>query len=606
MSGAPLPRNVRAHLARFALFDGLPPDVLEAVIGALKYRTLQPGDVLLQAGDPPDGLFLVLDGRLEALRALGEPADAPAGPIGRGEVIGEMGLLTGEVRSRTVVAVRPSSVVWFPAERFWGLLGQRPEKLLHLTQAVVRRAQGRRDRTRLRSVAVVSLERREPHLDFARALAEALRAIAPARLVTADQVEARFGGDGERDASMPLQDRQPVLDWLAELEAEHDFLVYHAEAWPTVWTRRCLAQADLVLWVARAEADRGLTVTEKELLGPSVATPSELVLLQRGPASDTAAWLAPRQVRRHHHVAGPKDLGRLARLLAGQSLDLVLGGGGARSFAHLGVLRAFEEAGLEVDHVGGTSGGAAMAALCAQGLPATEMQARVRRHMTKRSSTVELTLPWLALCTGRKGTRVLRALCGGDHRIEDLPRGFFAVSMDLFAAEVFVHRDGPLFEALRASTAVPGVWPPVMSPERCLVDGGILDNLPIDVMQRESSGLIVAVDVARERTIRYPRLHPPVVSGWRLLLQRLNPFRRWDGHPNIGDVLMRTVEVGAIVNERAMLSRTPPFAHLTPPVGQFGMFDVEAFDALVDAGYRYTVERLPALLDALARTRTGT
>ncbi|MCA9559417.1 MAG: cyclic nucleotide-binding domain-containing protein, partial [Myxococcales bacterium] len=343
-----LPRNVAAFLQRFELFEALPPALLERVVSALEYRRLRAGETLVRQNEPSDGVYLVLDGRLDAVLETGAGPERLPGTIGRGEVIGEMALLTGESRSCSVVASRAAGVVHLPTDRFWALLGDRPETLLHLARSVAGRARGDRAPPRLRTVAVVSLQPEALHLDFARELTEALGAFGSAALVTGADLGLRF--DSTATASMELPDTQSALDWLARVEADNARVVYLAHPWPDVWTRRCLAQADLVLLVAAADAKPDRALVEHTLLDPAAPSflgPTELVLLQRGPARGTAAWLAPRAVRRHHHVAGPAGVRRLARLLTGNGLCLVLGGGGARSFAHLGILAAFQEAGVE-------------------------------------------------------------------------------------------------------------------------------------------------------------------------------------------------------------------------------------------------------------------
>ena len=161
----------------------------------------------------------------------------------------------------------------------------------------------------------------------------------------------------------------------------------------------------------------------------------------------TARWLEQRDFDRHYHVRAdePGDLARLARVLTGNAVGLVLGGGGARGFAHIGVLRALRELGVPVDLVGGTSIGAIIGAQIATGLGASEIQEAGREQST---SLFDPTLPIVSLSSGRRlGARLLDTF--GGLEIEDLPIPFFCVSTNLTEASEVIHRRGALTSAIR-------------------------------------------------------------------------------------------------------------------------------------------------------------
>jgi predicted acylesterase/phospholipase RssA len=371
-------------------------------------------------------------------------------------------------------------------------------------------------------------------------------------------------------------------------------VIYQPDAEDTAWSRLCLSQSDVVLLVASAGDDPSIGAVEARALGMG-SLRCELALVHQAPLAQPSAmatWLAGRAVADYHHLrAGrPGDVARLARMLTGTGCGLVLGGGGARGLAHLGVIRALEEAGVPIDVVGGTSMGAIMAALCARGMDDAERVRRVSAIARTGRRLLTPTLPLVALSAGRYLDRIL-----AEHLtavpIEDLPLRFYCVSANLTRAEEVVHERGPLWSAVRASLSLPGIFPPVYAAGDLLIDGAAIDNVPVDVMRgRIGNGRIVAVDVS-------PEVEPPItapfgpgLSGWRVLGRRLNPFVSQQPTPGIADVLSRSTGLSQVHHRRALDDRVDLL--LRPPVAGFGVLDFKGGIALFDIGYRYAVEAL--------------
>ncbi|MGH0028242.1 MAG: patatin-like phospholipase family protein, partial [Myxococcota bacterium] len=381
-------------------------------------------------------------------------------------------------------------------------------------------------------------------------------------------------------------------------DAASRYVLYLADADWSPWTERALRQADHVLVMADAKDGPEPGPNEQrlaELWRGSRAPQRSLVLLHgRGNSPrSTAAWLARRDVDSHFHVrAGePGDVARLARLLTGTGVGLVLGGGGARGFAHLGALRALEEAEVPIDFVGGTSIGSIIGAFPAKGLSATESQEVCRRYI---SSLFDPTLPLVSLLAGRRiGERLEQALGGGE--IEDLLVPFFCVATNLSQAEAVVHRRGSLFRAVRSSISLPGILPPVAMGRDLYVDGGLLNNLPIDVMAGLcGGGPVVAIDVSPEEDLRGDLGLASALSGWRVLWQRINPFAQRLDVPYISSVLMRTVVVGSLVRERERRASDLASLYLKMPVDEWGLLEFEKLDPIAARGYEASADRIRA------------
>lgn len=587
-------RSLERFLSRTAIFGGLPEETIAALAQKMRPRELANGEALIQQGQPGDSLFLVIDGRLEArLSVAATPPQVKAlGRIGRGEVVGEMAVLSGAPRLCSIVAIRESRVLELARADFQEILARHPDSLVQITYQIIRRA--RAPVAAQDPVATVGVIPASPRVEidrFSEALVAAL---------------SEWGSVGllrPRDVLGPTGN-ETLNDNLSLLEQEHDRVVYQGLHWGAAWSRRVVRQADLILVVADADDDAALSDFERDALfceRPLSAARVDLVLLHRDRSAaprGSARWLQHRRPRLHHHVAlgAAGDFARLSRLITGNSVHLILSGGGARGFGHIGVMRALDEAGIPIDFVGGTSMGAGMAAFRAMEWPAARVVETMHRHL---ASGRDLTLPVLSLFAGKKGTRALQAMFG-EQQIEDLWLNYFAVSADLQHAEEFVHRRGPLWLAQRASTSMPGIYPPVILEGRCLIDGGALNNLPVDVMAGITPGRIIAVDVSQEHAVEFAAHHPMMISGWELLWRRLNPFRRAPRDPHIADVLARAGEIAAVRIRRASHASTQVALTITPPVTGYRTLDLSAIDTIVDVAYRHACEHVEGWKAALS------
>lgn len=175
-------------------------------------------------------------------------------------------------------------------------------------------------------------------------------------------------------------------------------------------------------------------------------------------------------------------------------MGVVLAGGGAFGTAHVGALRAMSEAGIPVDYIGGTSFGAAMAAAIAQALPAEEIMRRCNEIFVTSRAMNRLNVPLYSVLDHRIFDAQL-AKHFGDGLIEDLAMPFFAVSSNLSRNDIHVHRSGPLWKAVRSSGSIPALLPPILTGEgEVLIDGGLLENVPLETMRQVKSGPNIVFD----------------------------------------------------------------------------------------------------------------
>ena len=599
MSGTDRARELGAFLAGIPFFASFDEGTLVWLAEHLEPARAQAGDAIIAEGDPGDGLYVLLSGRLRVSVGTAGGGERVLHDLGRGAVIGEIALLSDRMRSATVRAARDSDLLLLRTAAFKALIEQNPGFLAHMARLLIERLLAV-DRPQPdagnRAIAVVPAGGDPSHArNIAAALKEQLTKHGTTALLDSDAVDRELGARAtERGPSHPR--RNELTGWLDRIERGHDHVVYRTDAEDTEWSRLCLSQSDVAL-LAGGGTDPGLGPVEARALATRWLR-CELVLVHRSRPGGTARWLSQRPVADYHHVRdgeprdAARDVARLARMVTGTACGVVLGGGGSRGFAHLGVLHALETAGVPVDVIGGTSIGAVMGALYAQGLPHAERVDRAVRAFTRSGSLVSPTLPLVALSSG---TRVDRLLADnfGRHSIENLPVHFFCVSANLTRAEEVVHERGPLWQAVRASLSLPGIFPPVYLDGDLLVDGAALDNVPAEAMRaRVGGGTVVAVDIS-------PAVEPmavapfgPGLSGWQVLAGRLNPLRPPRPVPSVIDIVSRATALSGTRHRRSTLGAGQVDLLLHPPVPAIGVLNFKVGAALIETGFRHAAEAL--------------
>ncbi len=567
--------NPWAMLAALPLFSGLPKSIVDAAVTEIDWLSLPGGTVLFEAGAPADAVYFVVSGCLGVYGSGGELIRR----IAAGETVGEMGLIVSRPRTMTVRALRDSELAMLSAGTFERVLLGHPEAILRLARITVERLEDE-DASRERQMAprTIAIIPQDAGTDLATHAERLVNAL------------SRFG-------RVDLVGRQRAgshsPQWFHERESRNDFVVYAADADDSPWTRLCLRQADVVLLAARADREQAGWTSQQWQAG--TMRRAELLLLHEGAFANGAAarWHSLLPGMPHHHMRGPADYDRLVRLLTGRAVGLVLSGGGARGFAHLGVVRALREHGVPIDLVGGTSMGGILAAGVAADWNDDELVERFRRSFVDTNPLSDYTFPLVSLVSGRKVGLLLRRELG-DIDIEDLPLPFFCVSSNLTTGRIAVHQQGLLWRWLRASVAIPGVLPPVLHGGEVYVDGGAMNNLPVDVMRAKGRGPVIGVDVGTDRAFTTDVDATEGPSFWNLFGGR----RR---HPNILQILFRCGMVNS--NTAKLEHRAQSDLLLTPALESLDLLDWKAFERAIAIGYRDTCERLAS--GALARLQQG-
>ncbi len=597
---------IRQRLRRDQLATMLPnlcgpidTTMLKTIEAETEWICLPQGEMLCHQGDPADSFFLLISGRLHAVVHDRRGNERVVGEVRRGEIVGEMAMFTGERRAASLYAVRNSELVKFSKRAFEQIIKLYPKVMMHIVQIIIKRLQKTQSSSQIvntgMNIAIVPTGPETPVSDFTNRLVAALSVFGKTLHLNSERLNNFLGIPGV--AQTPDHDPNNIrlAAWLDEQETKYKVVIYEADISASPWTKRCIQRSDQILIVAQANANPKPGEIETMFLGSGkriTKAHRTLVLLHPNGSrlpSGTKQWLVERQTEDHHHLrwSTDADFGRLARFLAGKAIGLVLGGGGARGLAHIGVLRALTEAGVPIDMIGGTSIGAAIAAQYAMGLEYEDMLRMNRKIWIDSKPFNDYTLPIMSILRGRKFENVAK-LVYADTLIEDLWVNFFCVSTNLSTTGIAIHREGSLAKALRATASLPGIAVPLVDGSNLLVDGGVLNNLPGDVMQELCGGFVIAVNVSSEKNLTVD--YEVFPSPWKFLWDRLVSFQKPAYVPNIFDLLMRTTMVSSIHKTNA--AKEDADLYLQPPVDQFKLLDFKALDEIVEVGYKYAKKEL--------------
>lgn len=542
-------------------------------------------------------MYIIITGRLQVLAQSSDGQERVVNELGGGQSVGEMGLISGRVRSFRLQAMRDTKLVRLSKVGFERLIDQAPGLLRQFSSLWVERLgrnrHGYQPTSALKTIAVLPAGQDAPLTAFVEQLVDVLSDVGSVLLLNWQTIQRLWAEHGVSNEVEGCTNSELTI-WLNQQESNYRFIVYQADLLPSAWSSSCLRQADRILLVAQASNSPELNKVEEMVYHDSpLVAQIELILLQQDKARlprGTRLWLAQRSVLRHHHVhlSTRAHLERVVRFLTGRAVGLVLGGGGARGAAYIGVIRALLEAGIPLDIVGGTSAGALMATEYAMGCGYDEMK-EMNKKFYQTNRLKRYTLPIISLIR----PQILIALAKemfGEVQLEDLWINSFAISCNISTCQVVVHRQGPLGKAIRATIAVPGIVPPVIEGRHLLVDGGLLESLPLDIMKELNDGPIITVNASPDQPLVLEKELNQSPSAWEMLSSWLNPFKKSLQMPTITTLMSRVVTVNQSYKIQ-QIEKTAEF-YLKLPVEEFGMLDFTAIDQLAEMGYDYTRQQI--------------
>ena len=502
----------------------------------------------------------------------------------------------------------------------------------------------------LRTVAILPVTAGVPVVEFGNRLMSALSQVGTPNGATSLNQSAILNHLGRH--AFNKMGKLKLAQYLADLEEKYGLVIYVADTnVNSPWTQTCINQADCILLVALADGSPEIGEYERFMLGMKSTARKMLILLHAEKYSSpglTRSWLRNRMWINggHYHIQmalGPStlpmnsatkrtlkervqilqaeiqkytsrkvrhdpfytsetptkgDFHRLARRLCGKSIGLVLGGGGARGIAQIGIIRAMEEAGIPIDLVGGTSIGAFIGGLYARHADSVPIFGLAKKFSGRMSSiwrfALDLTYPSASYTTGHEFNRGIFKTFGKT-QIEDFWLEYYCNTTNISKSRAEFHTSGYAWRYVRASMSLAGMLPPLCDEGSMLLDGGYIDNLTVSHMKSLGADVIFAIDVGAMDDDT-PQGYGDTLSGLWAFVNRWNPFSSVPNPPTLAEIQARLAYVSSVdALERA--KTMPGCIYMRPPIDDYGTLDFGKFDEICRVGYHYGKEFLQRLRD---------
>ncbi len=576
-------------------FGEMDDDLFSGITGSISCLSIDRGDNLFHTGDPGDSLYILFSGRIQIYTGgISDPVKI-SGYVQHGGIIGLKELITDEPRSFSARAMRPSFLARIPSGAIKKAMQKDPQILFTISKDLISAT----NKPSFRSgenftpgnILFVQTSSGIDINGFLNKFGSQLRNYTTSRTATPDSLK----GDITRYSNNQLND---ILSTLNRIERKYDHLLISCPYGNTGWLKMAGVIADKVYLLVDFSAGPEPTDFEKEALKHIDRRYAnvEIVFCHRDDSlpKNTRDYISVRENLNHFHVRlnEEKDFARLARILSGNAVALVLGGGGARGYSHIGVIRALAEHGIFPDLICGSSVGSSIGAGAALGWN-TQKQYDSCVYFSGQKPFIDLTLPYISFVSGKRIDKALQDIFG-DYDIEDTLISYFAVTSNLTKIKAEPIRTGKIREACRASMSLPVVLPPVVKNRDFMVDGSVFNNVPVDIMQRLYNCKVIGVNVSsqEEYNLAGERFPAPVEFFAAKMKQKY-----LDSYPNFFSIILKLSSIAA-ASKLSEDARTANII-LNPPVAQYNMLDMDKIDDIVQAGYDYTLSKMQEIKKSL-------
>jgi NTE family protein len=608
----------------------------DSILNKISVVDIPAGHLLIRQGDISDAMYIVLAGRLRAIENSSEFAPRALGEIGRGEMIGEMGVIQSKPRSADVIALRDCQLLKIYAHNFQEILEKHPEATMPMMKKLLDRISSNNSKNQIESklvnICILPLEKTVSEggklndQQFAAELKNQLHSAYYNKLFNKKMAEVRVNIFDHRDLSPSITssiapnsstagvsvDQMAIVRELDESERETDHQLLLAQSHDSIWTRTALRQADVVILLTSSANTPELKAIEELFFStdyPLIQKQISLCIIHPTNTifpKNTSKWLASRPYiagtvekpkhSSHFHVREGKcsDMARLARILSGNAVGLVLAGGGAKGLVQLGIIKALEEENIEWDYCCGTSMGSIVACAAAMDISSTKMIEIFQKSFSTNPTSDVNIIPITSIIKGKKLLVVIQKAISEAFRnppsyvpqIEDLWKPFFCVASNYSQSKPQTLRQGNLANGLLASAAIPGALPPVIWNNDLLVDGGVFNNYPVDLMYDQGAKYVIGVNM--EQFDYKPIAFKYIPNSLNLLIDKIlrkKETRKFLGLPSISTMIFRSVVMSSINHQRKMDQLAD--ISFSPKIRGVSMLDWRALNKLTKLGEEY-------------------
>jgi NTE family protein len=632
-------------LSTIPIFSFLGRDEITAVQSLFVESTHQKGEYVCREGEEGDTFHIILDGELEVIVGQDDSARVLS-ILKKGDFFGEMALLQGGKRTASVVVARRARLVTLDRSSFNSLFLKNPKALEYFTRVLCKRvANANKGDVVRKSTMAISIGSARENLHGKTMLSKALAAVlhdltgSQILLVSLSSDPAGPKGEpveipqpgGSGDAldrainniaqgvftlnvpARPGQDTNYYVECgsslISRFSERFPFIIFDIDAEPRGLMEAIDLFSDVYIEIGdTAELPRKADSSGKKMKYFRVVNRFNMTSMAL-PISHCEPFVMPRDswlnignstdyIRNHPRSGVGLPVHRLARKILGATVGVALGGGAAFGIAHLGVLQVLEKHGIPIDLIAGCSQGSIVGVGYAAGVTTKEMIeiALQLGHWKNSLLAVDLTITRPGLLLGDSFVRIFEPYLKKVRSFENLLMPCMTVATDIESGERVPIGSGLLTTAFRASAAVPMVFAPVKMGERVLVDGGVSDPVPAEVVNSMGADLCVAVNVVPPLKLGVEN----AVSKAVRLVNRFNPISYLNGVPGMPamfDIIMNSMQV--LQHELGNFKAISADVLIKPDLSDFTWIEYYRSDELIQRGAEAAERAMPAIHRAL-------
>jgi len=579
------------------VFSSLDDAILIKLLGKFKKIYLNRNKILFRQGELSDSLFLLVSGKIAVFITTEKNETLLINEVLPGSIIGELTALSREPRSTTAKAVKRTILLQLSSEDFVEICKQFNSVSLEVINTTLRHS---RDIIKLMSdkgsikkhIAIIPANNKIDLKIFHESILKHKN----------NCQDVVFLYDSEENP-INVKNLSELHHYIDQLDRENKTVVYVINSYHSALSTICFGyeRVDMIYVVGTDDSDPMLSLeTRKKIDSNKYKIKPELILLHaniQGFPKHTIKWLKLINFNLHHHIriVNENDWQRLLRFITGNAVGVVFGGGGLRCWAHLGALRALMKLNIPIDAIGGSSAGAIVAAYYAMRQSLQDpLDLRELSKLTRQSISLKnLTWPSASLFNGKHYTQKLQEIFK-KVRIENLWIPCFCISTNLAKNKQIISRKGSLWKIIRSSTAVPLVLPPVVIKGQLYIDGGLLNNLPVDIMKKMllNRGKVIAIELTRaNEDINYYKF-PTILPFFMTMLAKFKLINKDFKFPYLIDTFLKSLLAGSSAKQEENAALADVL--IAPDLSKFSFLGVSKSDEdqLIKIGYKEAFKQI--------------
>ncbi len=592
--------NPEINKALQTIAKGVNQQTIDEIKKNISWQTLHDNEILFNEGDVGDSCYVIMSGRVQAVKNIGLKNELILGELKRGDIIGDMALITGENRSASIRATKLTRLIHISKESFEDVMYNNPKALMEVSKQLINRIKYKESSDKIEKnmiIGVVSLINDKQTNTFTQLLMESLKQFGSIELLN------------EINSNIDYKEDNINFEILLEnMISENDFVLLHPSDINDInWCKKIMQFSDHVIILGNPKELNAISKKEDDIFDDykSLNTSKYWMVLNQDSSITTPKNTKQISEKRNNikifHLRDNdiNDIKRIARFLTKQTIGLTLGGGGAKGFAHLGVFKAMNELNIPIDVIGGTSAGSIVASQIALGTSLDDIINR-NKKVNALNMFKEYGLPYISLIKSKKIEEAAK-LSAQNRDIEDLWIPFFAPATDLTNSKLILFESGTLWEAIRSSGALPGIVLPHFKDNNILVDGGLMNNLPVDIMRNKYGGKIICSSCSADQSMKTEIKGIPNQS--KLALKKIINKKKFNDEfgyiPTLTDIIFKTSVVASASQLEQNINMSDLFLEL--PTSEFGIteFNDTSMMKMIDLGYEYSKPMLESFKDTL-------